>query len=116
AKPAAVAAKPAEKPATGAKAAGGTWYAGQAPGNYVVQILGTSSEATAQSYVKEQGAEYRYFKKTLQGKPLFVVTYGSFADRNAALTAIKALPEKVQAGKPWPRTVGSIQQELAAAR
>ena len=110
-------AKPAEKPAAAAPAAtGGTWYAGQAPGHYVVQILGTSSEATAQSYVKEQGAEYRYFKKTLQGKPLFVVTYGSFADRNAALAAIKVLPEKVQAGKPWPRTVGSIQQELAAAR
>ncbi|MBD8597214.1 SPOR domain-containing protein [Pseudomonas sp. CFBP 8772] len=108
---------PAAKPAAAASgAAGSGWYAGQAPTHYVVQILGTSSEATAQSYVKEQGAEYRYFKKTLQGKPLFVVTYGSFADRNAALTAIKALPEKVQAGKPWPRTVGSIQQELAAAR
>lgn len=109
---------PAAKPAAAAAAsgAGSGWYAGQAPTHYVVQILGTSSEATAQSYVKEQGGEYRYFKKTLQGKPLFVVTYGSFADRNAALTAIKALPEKVQAGKPWPRTVGSIQQELAAAR
>lgn len=108
---------PAAKPAAAAPgAAGSGWYAGQAPTHYVVQILGTSSEATAQSYVKEQGGEYRYFKKTLQGKPLFVVTYGSFADRNAALTAIKALPEKVQAGKPWPRTVGSIQQELAAAR
>lgn len=113
------AAAPAAKPAAAAAAsgaAGSGWYAGQAPTHYVVQILGTSSEATAQSYVKEQGGEYRYFKKTLQGKPLFVVTYGSFADRNAALTAIKALPEKVQAGKPWPRTVGSIQQELAAAR
>jgi DamX protein len=109
--------KPAEKPAAAAAApAGGGWYSGQAPGHYVVQILGTSSEATAQSYVKEQGAEYRYFKKTLQGKPLYVVTYGSFADRNAALSAIKNLPAKVQAGKPWPRTVGSIQQELAAAR
>ncbi|TDV66072.1 AAA family ATPase [Pseudomonas sp. LP_7_YM] len=111
--------KPAEKPAPAAVApasAGGTWYAGQTPTHYVVQILGTSSEAAAQSYVKEQGAEYRYFKKVLQGKPLYVVTYGSFADRNAALAAIKALPEKVQAGKPWPRTVGSIQQELAAAR
>jgi DamX protein len=115
AKPApAPAVKPA--PAAAAGAAGSGWYAGQAPTHYVVQILGTSSETTAQSYVKEQGAEYRYFKKTLQGKPLYVVTYGSFADRNAALTAIKALPEKVQAGKPWPRTVGSIQQELAAAR
>ncbi|MBK5352967.1 AAA family ATPase [Pseudomonas sp. TH41] len=117
AKPAAVAAaKPAEKPVTVAKAAGGTWYAGQAPGNYVVQILGTSSEAAAQNFVKEQGGEYRYFKKVLNGKPLYVITYGSFANRDAAVTAIKALPAKVQAGKPWPRTVASVQQELATTR
>ena len=117
AKPAATAAaKPAEKPVTVAKAAGGTWYAGQAPGNYVVQILGTSSEASAQNFVKEQGGEYRYFKKVLNGKPLYVITYGSFANRDAAVSAIKALPAKVQAGKPWPRTVASVQQELAATR
>ena len=117
AKPAvAAAAKPAEKPVTATKAVGGTWYAGQAPGNYVVQILGTSSETTAQSFVKEQGGEYRYFKKVLNGKPLYVITYGSFASRDAAVTAIKALPAKVQAGKPWPRSVASVQQELATAR
>ncbi|MNN44559.1 hypothetical protein D3C81_1588540 [compost metagenome] len=107
--------KPAEKPAA-KPAAGGSWYAGQAPGNYVVQIVGTSSETTAQSIVREQGGDYRYFKKNLQGKPLYVVTYGNFANRAAALAAIKALPAKVQAGKPWPRTVASIQQELSAAR
>jgi DamX protein len=118
AKPAAVAtAKPAEKPAAApAKGAGGTWYAGQPTSNYVVQILGTSSEAAAQSFVKEQGGEYRYFKKVLNGKPLYVITYGSFANRDAAVTAIKALPAKVQAGKPWPRTVASVQQELATTR
>ncbi|RMQ46519.1 proteinral secretion pathway protein A [Pseudomonas cichorii] len=118
AKPAPAPAKPAEKPAAAAAkpAAGGNWYSGQAPGHYVVQILGTSSEATAQAYVAEQGGEYRYFKKTLQGKPLYVVTYGNFSDRAAALAAIKVLPAKVQAGKPWPRTVASIQQELGATR
>ncbi|MGF0241444.1 AAA family ATPase [Rhodococcus sp. IEGM1300] len=117
AKPAAVAtAKPVEKPTAVAKAAGGTWYAGQAPGNYVVQILGTSSETAAQNFVKEQGGEYRYFKKVLNGKPLYVITYGNFANRDAAVTAIKALPAKVQAGKPWPRTVASVQQELATTR
>ncbi|BAQ72138.1 MULTISPECIES: SPOR domain-containing protein [Pseudomonas] len=110
------AAKPAEKPVTVAKAAGGSWYAGQAPGNYVVQILGTSSEATAQSFVKEQGGEYRYFKKVLNGKPLYVITYGNFSSRDAAVSAIKSLPAKVQAGKPWPRTVASVQQELATTR
>jgi DamX protein len=111
-----VAAKPAEKPVTVAKAAGGTWYAGQPTSNYVVQILGTSSETAAQSFVKEQGGEYRYFKKVLNGKPLYVITYGNFANRDAAVTAIKALPAKVQAGKPWPRSVASVQQELATAR
>ena len=118
AKPAAVAtAKPAEKPAAAAaKGAGGTWYAGQPTSNYVVQILGTSSEASAQNFVKEQGGEYRYFKKVLNGKPLYVITNGNFANRDAALSAIKALPAKVQAGKPWPRTVASVQQELAATR
>ncbi|MEN2395292.1 AAA family ATPase [Pseudomonas halotolerans] len=105
---------PAAKPAT--QAAGGSWYAGQAPGSYVVQILGTSSEASAQKFVKEQGGEYRYFKKMLNGKPLYVITYGNFANRDAAVSAIKALPAKVQAGKPWPRTVASVQQELAATR
>ncbi|WNZ78894.1 AAA family ATPase [Pseudomonas sp. P105] len=105
---------PATKPAT--QAAGGNWYAGQAPGSYVVQILGTSSEASAQKFVKEQGGEYRYFKKMLNGKPLYVITYGNFANRDAAVSAIKALPAKVQAGKPWPRTVASVQQELAATR
>lgn len=116
AKPAAKAAeKPAEKPAS-ASAGNSGWYAGQKPGNYVVQILGTSSEASAQAYVKAQGGDYRYFKKNLQGKPLYVVTYGSFANRDAAVAAIKNLPAKVQAGKPWPRTVGSVQQELATAR
>ncbi|WP_336332761.1 SPOR domain-containing protein [Pseudomonas putida] len=109
------AAKPAEKPAAAGSGNSG-WYAGQKPGNYVVQILGTSSEASAQAFVKAQGGDYRYFKKNLQGKPLYVVTYGSFANRDAAVAAIKNLPAKVQAGKPWPRTVASVQQELASAR
>jgi len=116
AKPAAKPAAPAPAAAAAKPAAGGSWYSGQAPGHYVVQILGTSSEATAQAFVAEQGGEYRYFKKTLQGKPLYVITYGNFSDRAAALAAIKVLPAKVQAGKPWPRTVASIQQELGATR
>lgn len=117
AKPTAVAEPKAVDKATPAKAgAASGWYGSQAPGSYVVQILGTSNESAAQSYIREQGGEYRYFKKTLQGKPLYVITYGNFANREAALSAIKNLPAKVQAGKPWPRTVASVQQDLASAR
>ena len=123
--PAATAAKPAttpvkpvakvEKPAAPASGASGSgWYASQAGGNYALQVLGTGSESAAQAFVREQGAEYHYFKKTLNGKPLYVVTYGNFANRSAAQAAIKALPAKVQAGKPWPKTFSSIQQEAQA--
>lgn len=98
---------PAVKPAVGSG-----WYAAQAPSRYVVQVLGTGVEANAQAFVRQHGSEYRYFKKVLQGKPLYVVTYGSFATRAAAQASIKALPAKVQAAKPWPRTIASVRQEM----
>ncbi|SDP07183.1 AAA family ATPase [Pseudomonas jinjuensis] len=121
AKPAAPApsAKPAAaKPAAAAAGGGGEagWYRAQAGARYAVQVLGTGSEASAQAFVRQQGSGYRYFRKSLQGKPFYVVTYGSFADRAAAQAAIKSLPARIQASKPWPRTFASIQQEIASTR
>ncbi len=122
--PAATAAKPAtapvkpvakvEKPAPAASGSAGAWHASQPGSNYALQVLGTGSESAAQAFIRQQGAEYHYFKKTLNGKPLYVVTYGNFANRAAAQAAIKTLPAKVQAGKPWPKTFSSIQQEAQA--
>jgi DamX protein len=117
--PAQVAAKPAEKPApttasvAPAGATGNGWYRSQTGSHFALQVLGTSSESSAKSFVQQNGGQYRYFKKQHQGKVLYVVTYGSFPSRTAAQAAIKALPAKVQAGKPWPKTFASIQQEMA---
>ncbi len=102
----------AAKPAAG----GGDWYAAQAGSRYTLQILGARLESGAQAFVKANGADYHYFKKQHQGKPLYVVTYGSFATRDAAQAALRTLPAKVQAGKPWPRNFVGIQQEIAQAR
>lgn len=103
----------AAKPAASAAVAGGDWYRAQAGSRYALQVLGTRSENSAKSLVSELGGQYHYFKKMHQGQPLYVVTYGSFDSRNAAQAAIKGLPAKVQAGKPWPRSFASIQQEMA---
>ena len=80
----------------------------------MLQILGTRSEQSARAFVSAHGAGYRYYAKAHQGAPLYVVTYGSFASRQAAQSAIAALPEKVRANKPWPKSFGVIQQELNA--
>lgn len=112
AKPVAVAPTP-----TPAKAAVvDAWYAAQAGSRYTLQILGARAEASAQAFVREHGAQYHYFKKQHQGQPLYVVTYGSFASSEAARAALKGLPEKVQAGKPWPRTFAEIRHEIGQAR
>jgi DamX protein len=111
--------KPAEQSAPKSAAAGSgsaAWYQGVAGSRYTLQILGTRSEDSARAFVAQNGADYRYFRKMLDGKPFYVVTYGSFADRDAAQAALKALPAKVQSGKPWPKTFSSIQQEIAQAR
>ncbi len=79
-----------------------------------MQILGTRSESSAKAFVSKNGGEYRYFKKLHQGQALYVVTYGQFSSRAAAQAAIKSLPASVQAGKPWPRSFASIQQESKA--
>lgn len=120
AKPVAAAPVPAPTPAPApAAATGGTgnggWYLSQPVGQYTLQLLGTSSEAAAQTLVREGGGEYRYFRKLHQGKSLYVVTYGRFSSPEAAKSAVGALPGRLQAGKPWPRTFASIQQEIRQA-
>ncbi|SIQ00081.1 AAA family ATPase [Aquipseudomonas alcaligenes] len=115
-KPAAPVAKPVPAVASVAPAPGGEWYASRPAGNYALQILGTRSESSAKAFVSKNGGEYRYFKKLHQGQPLYVVTYGQFSSRAAAQAAIKSLPAAVQAGKPWPRSFASIQQEAVRAR
>ncbi|MDO9616571.1 MAG: AAA family ATPase [Pseudomonas sp.] len=109
-------AKPQAPAAAVKPAAGGDWYAAQAGSHFTLQILGARLESGAQAFVNANGADYRYFKKQHQGKPLYVVTYGSFATRDAAQAALRTLPAKVQAGKPWPRNFAGIQQEIAQAR
>ena len=88
------------------------WYKQQATSRYTLQVLGTRTESTAQAFVKQNGSQYHYFRKLHQGQVLFVVTFGSFADRASAQAAIATLPEKIRNDKPWPRTFLSIQQEL----
>jgi DamX protein len=114
--PAPAPAKPAAPVVAAQSAAGSGWYATQAGSRFTLQILGSRSEGGAQAFVREHGAEYRYFRKQHQGQPLYVVTYGSFASRDAAQAALRGLPVKVQAGKPWPRNFAGIQQEIAQAR
>ncbi|MDH2245629.1 AAA family ATPase [Pseudomonas sp. GD03855] len=102
--------------ATPSTSGNGAWYASQPGSNYLIQILGTRVEKNAQAVVQQYGGNYRYFAKTHEGKPLYVVTYGNFANRAGAVAAVKSLPASLQAGKPWVRSFSSVQQEMTEKR
>ncbi len=116
ARAAAPAPAPARAPAAApaGSAADNSWYLSQPVGQYTLQLVGTRTEAAARQ-LAATGSEYRYFRKQHQGQPLYVVTYGRFANAAAARAAVSALPARLQAGKPWPRTFASIQQEIRQA-
>lgn len=103
---------PATPAAPAPVVAGAGWYQSQPGGNYLVQVLGTRSEQVAKDVLRQHGGQFHYFVKQHDGRPLYVVTYGSFASRTAAVAAVKQLPAALQAGKPWPRTVESVRQEM----
>ncbi len=103
--------RPAARPAAVASSVHTGWYRRQPGSHYALQVMGTRSEQTART-LQAQGSAYRYYVKSYQGKPLYVVTYGSFASRDAALAAVRRLPASLQSGKPWARSFSSIQGEL----
>ncbi|MFV0453979.1 MAG: AAA family ATPase [Pseudomonas sp.] len=106
--------RPAAKsvPAAPTASAYSSWYAEQGSNRYLVQVLGTRTERNAQALIAQRGSDYRYFVKEHEGKPLYVVTFGNFANRAAALAAIKTLPAVLQSGKPWARSFASVQKEI----
>lgn len=107
----------AEAPTTVQSAASSSdiaWYRSTPGSKYTLQLFGTRSQTRAKAFIRGHGAGYRYFAKQLNGEPFYVVTYGLFDDHDAAVAGLKSLPSEVQATKPWPRSLASIQQELPA--
>ena len=106
---------PAAKPASGG-GAGSQWYRNQSGGNFALQILGTGSEANAQAFIRQQGGgDFRYFQENPARQAVLRRHLWQLPESCRRPGRSEKLPSKVQAGKPWPRTFASIQQEIGQA-
>lgn len=92
------------------------WYAAQAGGQYALQVSALSSAVAAKAVVAKEGAQFRFYRKLVSGKPMFVVTYGQFATALEAKQAVAKLPAQYQRNKPWPKRFADIQREIRASR
>ena len=89
------------------------WLRKQEPSNYVIQLVGTRNVAAADKFVDDHklGPNGAWFLTSHENKPWYVVVYGMYPDSASARAAIKALPEALRAGSPWPRSVASVVEK-----
>lgn len=85
--------------------------------NYTLQLLDASSAAYAQNFIDKYKLSNKahYFHRNLNGKDLYVVVYGVYTDKAAAIKAVSTLPSSIQKLRPWARQLSDVQAEIRSA-
>lgn len=95
---------------------GPDWLRQQPADSFVLQVMSASDFYNLDRLlVKLPAATGRlsgYTNYTPSGKPRFLLYYGLYPDKRAAMEAIPELPSALQAVQPWPRDLGSIHKQL----
>lgn len=93
-----------------------TWLSSTRKGKYFLQLLGTEASSTteiegflARASKLLEPAQLRVYRSSLSGQDRIGVIYGEFESREAALAALKTLPEPIRASQPFPRQVAKLQ-------
>jgi type II secretory pathway predicted ATPase ExeA len=88
------------------------WLATAAPGTHVIQVASAKEAAQAAVLLGSLNAAtpqpVRVLHGVRQGTPAWMILAGEFANRDAAMTALRALPA-APAGTPFLRTVGKMR-------
>ncbi|MGW8311367.1 MAG: AAA family ATPase [Thiogranum sp.] len=95
------------------------WLLRQANSRYSLQLLGTRQEKTIAEYVNRYGLDIEqcaYYRGSFQGGAWYVLLYGLYPNRDAAVEARAGLPERVSKGEPWPRSLASVHSAIRDAR
>jgi len=93
---------------------GNPWLAGQAPGNYTIQLMGFPQANMAADFIARHGltdsAVAVHTKRS--GTDWYLVLQESYPTLGEARAALDALPEELQANSPWVRPISSLQKML----
>lgn len=87
------------------------WLASAPVSAYTLQIIGSHDEARIEALTRQHASldHFGYFETTHRNQPWYVLTYGRFENRDAALNAISGLNSELRGQKPWARGVASIR-------
>jgi DamX protein len=87
------------------------WLLKQPVSGHTLQLFGVRERAGAERFIRERGIAQQsvILRTTMQGKPWFVVAYGYYPTRSAALAVVAKRPHALRDTKPWARSIGSLR-------
>ncbi len=95
------------------------WLLAQQGELYSLQLLGSRSQKSVIDYVNRYQLDLSrtaYYRGNYRGGEWYVLMYGVYPDRQAALEARASLPAVIRKGKPWPRDLESVHKAINDAR
>lgn len=81
--------------------------------HYTIQLMAAAHKDHIAQYMRAhriKGAKMYHTKRA--GKPWYVLIYGDYPTKSAALAARRKLPASVRAARPWPKSYASVQAQL----
>lgn len=91
------------------------WLLQQPPKSYSLQLLGSRSEKSVIRFITDNGldlSQTAYYRGNFKDSEWFVLLYGLYPSRDAALEARERLPAGIRKGKPWPRSLESVHSAI----
>lgn len=113
--PAAAVVEPVTAPPAALAPHGEDWLRARTADHFTLQLLGSRSEQSVRDYIRRyhlDPTKLAVYKGRFKGGDWYVLLYGDFADKQAALKARDGLPAGVRAARPWPRSFGAVQKDL----
>ena len=88
------------------------------PNAYVLQLMAASAEDKLAAFIASQPNKHNLlmYKTERDGKLLFILVEGFYADKASAEAAIANLPAQQRSGGPWPKKIEQIHQEVRKSR
>lgn len=95
-----------------------SWLLAQNDRHYTLQLLGTRNESAVLDLIKAHRLEDQvaYFHTYYKGEDWYVLLYGIYSSRDAALAAAETLPKPIRELNPWVRGLASVHADIAKSR
>ena len=112
---------PIDDPLDARLAATQAWLDAQGPDTFSIQLMGANDPEELRRYLAKSGGLIEtdrvfVYRTMAGGRPSMTVLYGSYPTRSDAARALAQLPQQLQLGQPYLRSVGGIRAELGQAR